>query len=306
MGWSSLALLHLFLHTSVAFHSLRKTDRNETVFDLGNATYFANIAYPAAVLETGAGGPSWDTPITLIHTNASRITAAGIADVLARYADGDDVFSMAFTPAIFIKTSSAATMDSSAVDYLASIKSRHIVTSADCSVALHTAVKSMTISDSFDLPPGPYFASFSGGSVALSKVYRLYEDVHRDFLYGAYPTEDGTGRFTSLGVSMPQFGYPAIPIPSRIYSWNDPRPFAGYRVAIKDLFDMKGLTTTGGSQAWALVNTVANATAPSIQRILDLGGVLVGKYKLAQFASGADPWEWQDEYEDPPHSNALC
>jgi hypothetical protein len=28
---------------------------------------------------------------------------------------------------------------------------------------------------------------------------------------------------------------------------------------------------------------------------IDLGGVLVGKYKLAQFASGANPWDWTDE-----------
>lgn len=87
-----------------------------------------------------------------------------------------------------------------------------------------------------------------------------------------------------------------IPVPSRIYSWSDSRPFAGYRVAIKDLYDMKGLITSGGSQAWAQIVEVANETAPSVQRIVDLGGVLVGKYKLAQFASGANPWEWQDEH----------
>jgi Asp-tRNA(Asn)/Glu-tRNA(Gln) amidotransferase A subunit family amidase len=33
-----------------------------------------------------------------------------------------------------------------------------------------------------------------------------------------------------------------------------------------------------------------------VQQILDLGGVVVGKQKLAQFASGANPWEWQDEH----------
>ena len=33
-----------------------------------------------------------------------------------------------------------------------------------------------------------------------------------------------------------------------------------------------------------------------MQQILDLGGVVVGKQKLAQFASGANPWEWQDEH----------
>ena len=84
-------------------------------------------------------------------------------------------------------------------------------------------------------------------------------------------------------------------VPSRIYAWADTRPLAGARVAIKDLYDVKGLQTSAGSRAWARITPVANGTAPSVQRILDLGGVVVGKQKLAQFASGANPWEWQDE-----------
>lgn len=67
-------------------------------------------------------------------------------------------------------------------------------------------------------------------------------------------------------------------------------------MAIKDLYDVKGLQTSGGSQAWAYITPVANGTAPSVQQIIDLGGVVVGKQKLAQFASGANPWEWQDEH----------
>lgn len=84
-------------------------------------------------------------------------------------------------------------------------------------------------------------------------------------------------------------------VPSRIYSWGDERPLAGERVAIKDLYDIKGLQTSGGSQAWAYITPTSNGTAPAVQKILDLGGVVVGKQKLAQFASGADPWGWQDE-----------
>lgn len=84
-------------------------------------------------------------------------------------------------------------------------------------------------------------------------------------------------------------------MPSRIYSWGDNRPLAGERVAIKDLYDIKGLQTSGGSQAWAYITPVANGTAPSVQQIINLGGVIVGKQKLAQFASGANPWEWQGE-----------
>jgi Asp-tRNA(Asn)/Glu-tRNA(Gln) amidotransferase A subunit family amidase len=62
------------------------------------------------------------------------------------------------------------------------------------------------------------------------------------------------------------------------------------------LYDLKGLQTSGGSQAWARITPTANGTAPAVQQIIDLGGIIVGKQKLAQFASGANPWEWQDEH----------
>lgn len=287
------------LQAAEGLQSLRRTAQGETIFELGNATYFANTVHPATVLNVGISSLSWDGPITVLHTNVSNITVAVLDDTFKSYSDGDDVFSMAFTSAVLLKTPGTAAVHPAAVDYLSKIKTTHLMAAGGCAVPSHQAVKNMAFNGSLDLPPGPYFASFKAGSVTISKVCRLYEDTHRDFLYGAYAMDDGTGRFASLGVSMPQFGYPAIPVPSRIYSWNDARPFAGYRVAIKDLFDMKGLVTTGGSQAWALVNPSANATAPSIQRILDLGGVLVGKYKLAQFASGANPWQWQDEYVVP-------
>lgn len=146
-----------------------------------------------------------------------------------------------------------------------------------------------------ELPPGPYAASVSEGSISLGAVYRLYRDAYRDFLYGAYSANDGQGTFSAVEIFQSRFWDPLIPVPSRLYAWGDPRPLAGLRVAIKDLFDMKGLVTSGGSQAWAEITEPANETAPSIQRLVDLGAVLVGKYKLAQFASGANPWDWQDE-----------
>ncbi|PWY94031.1 amidase signature enzyme [Aspergillus sclerotioniger CBS 115572] len=46
------------------------------------------------------------------------------------------------------------------------------------------------------------------------------------------------------------------------------------------------------SQVWAPLIPVPT---PAIQRLIDLGAVLVGKYKLAQFASRANPWDWTDE-----------
>lgn len=57
-------------------------------------------------------------------------------------------------------------------------------------------------------------------------------------------------------------------VPSRIYSWGDSRPLAGERVAIKDLYDLKGTQTSAGSRAYREITPIANTTAASIQRIV--------------------------------------
>jgi hypothetical protein len=219
--------------------------------------------------------------------------------VLAKYTAIDDVFTEDFLSAVFVVSLvSNAKLDSSAMSFLTSMNSSYILLSSSFAQAnpntslLISFNKAPTVDS---LPPGPYAATISSSGVSLSSVYRLYPDSYRDFLFDSFESNDGQGNYKTLGAFLPKFWDPMIPVPSRIYSMYDSRPFAGERVAIKDLFDIKGLQTSGGSQAWAKITPIANGTAPSIQRIIDLGGVLVGKYKLAQFASGANPWDWQDK-----------
>ncbi|KAK5129565.1 hypothetical protein LTR08_003151 [Meristemomyces frigidus] len=283
-------------HKRSPFTFVQKTREDATVFELGGVNYLASTKLPKAVISIGRsvkapqGAGTASTPITVITTNASVVTQQVLEDTLQSYVSGDDVFSMDFLEAVYIASSaSAPTLDKSAVDHLSGIDVKYIFTAGHFARtpiygSNTSVVKALNAST---IAPGPYLASFDGSSVSLAPVYRLYEDSYRDFLYGSYETDEGS--HASLDVSYPSFGYPAIPVPSRLYYWNDPRPFAGFRVAIKDLYDIKGLNTTGGSQAWAYITEIANATAPSVQRIVDLGGVLVGKFKLAQFASGANP-----------------
>ncbi|KAH9885968.1 amidase family protein [Xylariomycetidae sp. FL2044] len=299
-----------------SYQQTQTTQHGGVAFNLGNNSYFANIQYPRGVLggdcSTAASSADTLVPFTVIYAPAAAaaadddavVTGEYLADVVTEYLEGDDVFSEDFLEGVFIAWNGTggggkATLDQSAVDYLNGLEVAYLfVDSAfdDGDWKSDIPVTHVSSSDGPALPAGPYAASVSAGSVALSMVYRLYRDSHRDFLYGAYASNDGAGTFYPLEVSNARFWDPMIPVPSRVYSRADPRPLAGYRVAIKDLFDMKGLVTSGGSQAWAETVAAANSTAPSIQRILDLGAVLVGKYKLAQFASGADPWEWQDEH----------
>lgn len=282
------------------FVPLQRTKDNNVIFQLGDVNYVANTKYPKVSLaaETSHQAAITDLPVAVIYTNASIITRDVLETTVQSYVDGDDVFTQDFLGGVVVSSSAQkSSVDSSAQDYLQSVGIEHLILDKAFSKAglQHMGANFVDIKAS-SLPAGPYLASISDSAVTLSTVYRLYEDTYRDFLYGSYDLADGSGKHTYLDYHFPSFSYPAIPVPSRIYSWADTRALAGYRVAIKDLFDIKGLKTTGGSQAWQYIVSPANATAPSIQRILDLGGVLVGKYKLAQFASGANPWDWQDEH----------
>ena len=59
-------------------------------------------------------------------------------------------------------------------------------------------------------------------------------------------------------------------------------PLAGRTLGVKDLFDTAGIRTTYGSRLYA--DHVPERTAPTVQRLLDAGAVLVGKTHLPEFA----------------------
>ena len=60
-------------------------------------------------------------------------------------------------------------------------------------------------------------------------------------------------------------------------------PLYGVPFAVKDNIDVEGLPTTAGCPDFSYI---AKRTAPVVQRLLDAGGILVGKTNLDQFATG--------------------
>jgi Asp-tRNA(Asn)/Glu-tRNA(Gln) amidotransferase A subunit family amidase len=58
------------------------------------------------------------------------------------------------------------------------------------------------------------------------------------------------------------------------------------RIAVKDIFDLKGTKRGCGNRAFYDLYPRANITAPAIQRLIDGGAVIVAKSKASQFANG--------------------
>lgn len=82
----------------------------------------------------------------------------------------------------------------------------------------------------------------------------------------------------------------AIAVPSRLYfPPSAGKPLNGLRVAIKDNIDIAGVRTTGASMSYGELYGNALKSASAIQKLIDLGAVIVGKTGLSQFADAEDP-----------------
>jgi len=87
-----------------------------------------------------------------------------------------------------------------------------------------------------------------------------------------------------------------IPVPSRLY-FSKPTaslPLLGSRIVVKDIYDIQGLRTGGGSKAYLQLQEAASKTAPTIQRLIDQGAVIIGKTKTSHMISGVAPRDWID------------
>ncbi|KZL82153.1 amidase family protein [Colletotrichum incanum] len=251
-------------------------------FFVGNAHYLAVVSNPVLSIPYKSDHFS-SGPITYISALSTNTTGEGLQQVINDSFKQDDVLIEGFLNDILVSVGGPEDLDVSVIDYLGSLGSNII----------YAGVEGPSTCGSSTLTPCPLFATKVGNKLSVSRVQLLYPDTYRTFVTGTY---ESNGTYKSFTQTNANWGYPLIPVPSRLYSIEDRRPLAGQRIGVKDIYDLEGIQTTAGSQAYAAVNGVARKTAPALQRIIDLGGVLVGKQKTAQFASPAHPWNWNDEY----------
>ncbi|GJC89919.1 amidase 1 [Colletotrichum liriopes] len=259
--------------------SLQAVNELDYVFQLGNSSFLATSASPS--LEVPVNYKPVTVAATHIVATSPLITGQYLQDTFYRYLADDDVFTEDFFETIIISSNYSSELDFTARNFVESIGSQILFLPAPANSASSVP------------PPGPMLLESDGKTIKLSKVFRLYTDTYSSFVHGVYESD---GAYRILNLVDQVWGYPLVPVPSRLYSQVDSRPLAGKRVGVKDIYDVKGLKTTLGSKAWTRMTSEANATASSIQRIIDLGGVVVGKQKTSQFASAAHAWEWTDVY----------
>lgn len=88
------------------------------------------------------------------------------------------------------------------------------------------------------------------------------------------------GSFADLTNPVVGLNTLTIPVPSRLYTkyLDNPRPLEGLRIGIKDLFDMAGLKTSGGSRAYFNTYPVKEVNSDVVQRLVDQVGWVAARW----------------------------
>lgn len=244
------------------------------VLQLNGTSYYSPDQVEATIRYNGKVGRT-PIPLTFLSVSRPTVSQADISSEVERFIDHDDVFSEAFLSTVLI----------------ASANGSNVELSPDCASfgGNSSTIRALSASDLFgSLRSGPYILYPDG---SITKAYRLYTDPAFAFVESVTPGPDGTFVPITGGAQGGINGGVSIAVPSRLY-YPEPspkRPLEGQRLAVKDIYDLKGLQTSAGSRAYFALSKIANETAPSVQSLIDLGAVVVGKSKTTFFALGEYP-----------------
>lgn len=293
--WSTLLSLAVVGHASAFL-----VDKGRVV-DLEGVSYYTG-GIPIARLDINdtrkvlaAAAPAGHDllPLTVVETSSGNFSTEELEKTAAEYDELDDVFQPAFLQTVYLQTTgenAVPAIDSASIgSSLNNLNVKLLVTPGE-TIRDSEPVISSTITPA--LPKGPYFVSAYTGDVY--KAFRLYDDNNLAFIQGVISDEKGA--YTSLPAITENVMAKSIAVPSRLYyKATKEQPLAGLRFGVKDIFHVKGVGTSGGNRAYFYHYGTQNNTAPAVQRLIDLGAVLVGKMGTVQFANGDKPTaDWVD------------
>jgi Asp-tRNA(Asn)/Glu-tRNA(Gln) amidotransferase A subunit family amidase len=208
-------------------------------------------------------------PVTYMSLPATTTSADKLKSTISGYLATDDVFSEYFLKTVVV--GGPGRLSDDATQYLEAMGCKMILRAEDST-----------------LLPGPYFLHPSG---AVTKVYRLYWD--HNFAFVESVTEDSDATYVPVtGIaSTDAYGALSIAVPSRLYYPlpTEDKPLSGKRLGVKDIYDLRGVRTSGGNRAYRDLTEPAPANALALQKLIDMGAVVIGKTKTTQFALGEKP-----------------
>ncbi|KAI6091685.1 putative glutamyl-tRNA amidotransferase subunit A [Hypoxylon rubiginosum] len=262
-----LVCMFLFVWRSMA--SVRSVS---TVLRMGEVAYYVG---PVAPSDAIADDLQFE-PCTVFYIDNSLLTSSFLVSTVKRFAHVDDVWSNDFRATIVLQSEGKLEIEDAAREILQQWKTLNI----------HYLIREKYLS----IPEGPYFLNAG----KLHYAYRLYPDTHAAFVVATVESNE-PNRYKALDAAAYGERNPSaltVAVPSRLrYTRTLDKPFSGARLAVKDIMHLEGLKTTGGSRAYTELygEKKRGETADIIQKLIDLGFVIVGKVKTTQFADSEWP-----------------
>ncbi|KAL3475516.1 amidase signature domain-containing protein [Aspergillus californicus] len=277
--------------------------------------HFAGWTSSLKLVNYGVNAGSLLVPLTTFSFTEKTVTCAAVKERVQEYKSHDDVFEEFFLKTIYLTGST--NHEAGLVCCLQEAYGTNVVLSDSKSTETVPVEKAASDISDIGVPNGPYVAQINATDALLGPVYRIYYDENMAFMTGLLPNGTSSDAFKYASVNTMSDSTLGIPVPSRLYSKNTSKDqaLAGVRVAVKDIIDLKGVKTSNGNRAWFKLYDAINASAPAMQRLIDLGVNIIGKTKTAQFANADRPTaDWVDYhdafnprgdgYQDPGVSSA--
>ncbi|KKY39331.1 putative glutamyl-trna subunit a [Diaporthe ampelina] len=284
----------VLLSLAIAGHAFAYVADKGRVIELDGVSYYTG-GTPIAQLDINNTGEALANaapvsgghdlfPLTIVEASSGNFSTEELVDIASEYEGLDDVFQRAFLETVYLEPpgdNASLSIDTTSIETsLDGLNVKLFITTGDITGDSIPVVAS-TITPA--LPKGPYFVSAYTGNVY--KAYRLYHDNNLAFIQGVVSDEQGA--YMSLPAITENVMAKSIAVPSRLYyKATKEQPLAGLRFGVKDIFHVKGVATSGGNRAYFYHYGPQNNTAPAVQRLIDLGAVLVGKMGTVQFANG--------------------
>ncbi|KAJ9486587.1 hypothetical protein VN97_g6734 [Penicillium thymicola] len=284
------------------------TSKGQTVELNGNTYYIPTRVVTTLKVDAHVFGKlNGLQPLTVIRSDALKLTSAILDSLVSSYESADDVFNAGFLDNIYVEYNGTSKNPSQNVSTHSSWGPKILGYAS-----AYGTKKSKVVTSSSTLPAGPYFLDPSSG--AVFEAWLLYSDVMGSFTQGLVSV--GDNEYDVLPASLQGYASLTIGVPSRLYyTKTADKPLAGVRLGVKDIYDIKGVKTGCGNRAYYETYPVANTTGPAIQSLIDAGAIIVGKMKTSQFANGetaTDDWvdyhspfnARGDGYQDPSSSSS--
>lgn len=288
-----MILLNLFLLfvALTAYGSSLPSESGGKTFTAGDVTYYSPQDV-ASQLHLDEQGSTLDSTAgielaTVITTNSTDISPEVLKSLIEQYETIDDVWSSDFLNTVIIVAPPSSSLQADSLTWLAGEGTKYLLPATGVQVPHASCGGPLPLpQQDIDLLAGPYLLQpGEDGAVTVHQVYRLYGDETMSFYQGVVSIP-GSVSYAGIDVYDPKTTEIFIPVPSRLYSLADTRPLAGLRFAVKDLYDLQGTQTTGGSRVYEEVMPLADESAVSVTKLLELGAVPVVRQSLATIYTG--------------------